>query len=657
MKNKMFIFGLSSFWLVTLMSPVFKKYDYGAGWPMVIVFCVLLLAVLWLVRKERAMRGTDITLEKVVVFVFLLFVGLSFVFSETRNVGFPEVMAYFGAFGLYLALAYRENKWMGTFLKVVCLGAVMAAALGFVIFLSREAPPRMIGPFFNIFYASHLWPNAFALFLLIAWPIFLLFLSKSRWWILGLSLVLAALYLTYSRGAYLCFIGQLALLAAYFAKSLAKAEVVRKVGQTVVFVLVIGVSASVMRGMIFENNISLTDRATFQNNEVATSIDERIDFWIGAWELMWERPLVGHGPFSFKYLYQAEKQREFLAIADHPHNVFLKIGAENGAVAFFAFVLFFMFVLAVWISRFRQLESSDKNLSFVVGVSVVGGFAHNLIDYNFNFLANLILIFVLLAFFRSISVPRKASFAKASASKTFVSKTFAVQKKYTRKGGNGFLLWVFGLLVAGVAIFEGVILVATNLSSYPYLREMSFYPRNYYSDMADNALFAGDFGGVESASGKQLSLNPYDSQMYYLLGVARFSAVNPAFDEIKAAEYFKKAISLNPYNDLNYYREYLSALISFGNREDIIKVKDKLLAMLERYEFLVKHNVHFTAYTSNADAAVDIYKILAMYFPPSESKAEPYDPMYGEGNVNKELFQKASALQDTIDGIRASRKN
>lgn len=617
------------------MNPVFKKYDYGAEWPMVILLCVLLLVSLWLVRREKIAWSKGIALEKGVLFIFLLFVGLSFVFSETKNIGLSEVMAYFGAAGLYLIFAYRENKWMSAFLKVVCIGATMAALLGFAIFLMKEAPPRMIGPFFNIFYPSNLWPNAFALFLLIAWPIFLLFqggveggrYGKVRrvFWLLSLSLVITALYLTYSRGAYICFISQVVLLAVYFRRSLAQWRAIKKIGVVFAAILVFGISASLIRAEIFDTNISISERATFQNQELATSVGERVDFWIGAWNLMWDRPLVGHGPFSFKYLYEANYQTEFLAIADHPHNVFLKIGAENGVVAFGAVILFLFSVLVVWARRFRYLEAYKKNLSFVLGASIAGGFAHNLIDYNLNFLANLILLFVLLAFFRSL----------------------VVQEFYTRSKRRGVevLAWILSLSVFGFAVFEGGILVAANLID-ERAQELSFYSRNYYLNIVDKAVQANDFALIEKAANKQLELNPYEGQAYYLLGVSYFSALNPAFDERKAAEYFQKAIAVNPYNDLNYYREYLSALISFGDRADIVKIKDKLVTMLKRYEVLVENNVHFTVYTSNADAAVGIYKILAMYFP----------PMYGEENVNEEFLKKAETLQDTIDTIRASRK-
>ena len=36
---------IGGFWLIDLLNPVFKKYDYGAEFPLLIVFCVLLVVV------------------------------------------------------------------------------------------------------------------------------------------------------------------------------------------------------------------------------------------------------------------------------------------------------------------------------------------------------------------------------------------------------------------------------------------------------------------------------------------------------------------------------------------------------------------------------------------------------------------------------------
>lgn len=650
LKTKILVAALSSFWLFTLMNPVFKKYDYGAGWPMVILLCVLCLAVVWLVRGDRIGWSKLIRNEQIYILGFLVFAFLSFVFSEVRTAGLPELLAYFGVFGVYLALAYRENKWMAGFLKVVAIGAVLASLFGFFIYFFQTAPPRMIGPFFNIFYHSHLWPNAFASFLVMAWPLVLLFLGESddervgRLWQASLILVLSALLLTYSRGAIIVFAVQLMMLVAYFFVriGLKKRGLMNMVGKS--YVVVMGVTLLVFgshfaRSQIYEDSVSVSEKIAFENQEVYTSVQERYDFWAGALALTFDSPLVGHGPYSFRYLYAAEEQKDLLAIADHPHNVFLKIGAENGLVAMIAFVLFLFSVLYAWIRSYVNFSEEGRALSFILGVSIAGGIAHNLVDYNFNFLANLLLLFMLLAFFRSLCVQNFYT-AKAAGEKSRFPAVFR---------------WVVGVFVFVFTVYEGGLLVISNTIDED-ARSFSFYPRNYYLDLADEALAEGEFEDVEKFALEHLELTPYEGQAWYLMGSSYFSAVNPAFDEVKAAEYFHKAIEVNPYNDLTYHREYLSALISFGDEADILALKDELLELLADYEVLIAYNVHFTTYTPNADAAVDIYKILAMYFPEPESDAVPYDHMFGEGNVSQELLDKAELLQDVIDEIRARRK-
>jgi tetratricopeptide (TPR) repeat protein len=322
--------------------------------------------------------------------------------------------------------------------------------------------------------------------------------------------------------------------------------------------------------------------------------------------------------------------------------VFLKIGAENGAIAMGAFILFLFSILYAWWKSFRGMVDEDRALSWVIGVSVAGAFAHSMIDYNLNFVANLLLLFLLLAFFRSLSVGVGVG-AGVGEQKSYTKKPVAVRAKLLLAG-----------LVFVLAAYESGVLVLSQIDEDA--REWSLYPRNYYLNLADEALQNGEFNQVEELALKQVELNPYDGQSWYLLGATYFSAVNPEFNEMKAAEYFNEAIQVNPFNDLNYYREYLSALISFGDQGDIERLRSGLLALLADYEVLIKYNVHFTTYTPNADAAVDLYRILAMYFPEPNSGAVPYDHMFGEGNVNAELMQKADDLQDIIDEIRASRK-
>jgi hypothetical protein len=67
--------------LATLFNPVFNKYDYGAGFPMVLLFGVLLLPMaIYELRKKREWNLWEVLF----LGIFCVFVVLSFVFSETK---------------------------------------------------------------------------------------------------------------------------------------------------------------------------------------------------------------------------------------------------------------------------------------------------------------------------------------------------------------------------------------------------------------------------------------------------------------------------------------------------------------------------------------------------------------------------------------------
>lgn len=573
---------LSLFWLFVLLNPVFKKYDYGAEFPLVIAFGVLLLLFgifEWKKKREQAW------LEQLFLVIFTFFVSLSFLFSQTQNIGFSEILAFLGVSSFYLIFAYRKNSWISGFLNVVKIGVFMAVIIGFSFYFLRDEV-RMFGPFFNILYHSNVWPNAFALFLIMAWPIFL-FGKKSKkkilskfFTIIAISLIFSGLLLTYSRGAMITFAGQFILLLIYFIKKIE----FKTIFITILIALLTGTiffGANYLRSLNHKV-IDVEERASFENSESLTSKQERIDFWLGAIELAKEKPFLGWGPFSFRYAYNGI-QKTFLGNADHPHNIFLKFAVEEGFVAAFAFILFLISVLAAVIGRFGKLSREKKNLTFILIVSVAGAFAHNLIDYNFNFLANLLLLFIFLAFIRSLIVKKVQK-----------NKPIAINI-------------VLPLTIALISFYEGSLLVLSYISQDSYL-EYSNYPRNYYLNTADFLIQKKDYDAALWYLDKQIYKNPLDSQARYLKGVIYCERKNSE----KCVENMSEALKLNPMNNFNYYIGVVRALDKEKASEKIQKKLDKIPELIKQYFDYVQNNVHFTAYTSNVEAAAEL---IDLYIP------------------------------------------
>lgn len=553
---------LSAIFLLALFNPVFKKYDYGAEYPMLLAFALMVFFVAiyeFRQKKERSLW------EILFVLIFLGSVGTSFVFSQMQNTGFSEVLAFFMAFSFYLLFAHRKGETLKQLLHIVCFGTVVAVFWGYLQYLLMPET-RMFGPFMNLFYHANEWPNAFALFLIMAWPVFVLLYGR-KWsykesFLLGF--VLSGILLTFSRGALIVLLGQFLLFGIYFVRRVN----LKKLGAALLTLLV-------AVGMFFgANNIKsqrqevldVGEKLQFANEESLTSKQERLDFWLGALELIKEKPMTGWGPFSFRQAYNPI-QKTLLGSSDHPHNIFLKIGAENGLIALIAFLAFLISIFVVVTRRFRSLSQTKKDQVFILSVAILGAFAHNIIDYNFNFWVNLMLLFVLLAMLRSTVVER-------------VNKV--------RKPLFAMLLFVF---IGIFSIYEGVGLLLSEGINKDFAA-YSFYPRNYY-------LEAKQFD-------VHIKKAPIDSTGYFLRGKLACKAKNEEVCE----ENLRKAIELNPKNDLAYYLEYYRR---FDSREIL-----QILPLIEEYMRFAGKNLHFTAYTKNVEAAAEIVDLMLKYLPSSQ---------------------------------------
>lgn len=567
---------ISLLWLFALLNPLFKKYDYGAGFPLVIVLIVLLGVIL--IREFRYKGERDWYTFGGLLF-FVLMVSVSFILSETRNLGLSEMMAFASALPLFAIFSVKKAQWVDDFLKVVAAGTILAVLMGFILYFFWNEP-RMVGPFFNILYHANKWPNAFALFLLMGWPLCLLvFDNKERVWkFLAISLVLSALFLTFSRGAFIAFCGQIVLLLIYFWRELSFKKIVMAL-LSFVLALTIFFSATYVRSLN-ESTVDLGDKISFDNGEALTSGQERMDFWRGALELIKEKPLFGYGPFSFRYAYNPI-QKTFLGNSDHPHNLFLKIGVENGLLALAGFLFFLLALLMrVW-RRFPVLSKIRKDRVYVLGVAAAGALAHSLIDYNFNFLANLMLFFMILAAIFALTAGTKAK--------------LQIQ----------LIPLLITLPLAVMAVFEGALLTLSYVKDDSYL-SYSNYPRGFYVAAAEEALRQNDFANAKDLLARQTKLNPLDAQAYYLRGTVACKEG----DIVTCKSDLFEAIRLNPLNDISYYTEYVRLLVPVNMTEGEILMTQKAAALLEDYFWYVENNVHFTAYTKNVEAAYDLAYLL-----------------------------------------------
>ncbi|MEK7672406.1 MAG: O-antigen ligase family protein [Patescibacteria group bacterium] len=581
--------AIGSFWLVDLVNPVFKKYDYGAEYPLVLAFGVLILILAIVEFKKQREKNH---LEEGFLLIFAGGFITSFILSQTKNVGFSEVLAYLMMVPLYFIFAgqnfMQKKEWRNKIFNIVAIGTLIAVLMGFVQYLFWPEN-RMFGPFFNILYHANVWPNAFALFLLMTWPIFLSddLKIKSGFRIAALSLVLSALLLTFSRGALIAFVGQLVLLGIFYFKRI-NLKVFGGLILTAFIAVGIFFASNYVRSLQYKV-INVEERVNFENSEGLTSKKERQDFWEGAVELTKDRPWFGWGPFSFRDAYNPI-QEDLLANSDHPHSIFLKFAAENGLVTAGAFAMFLVSLLLMVVKRFKNLDAGQKSTVYLLTIAIAGGFAHNMIDYNFNFLNNLLLLFVYLILLRSLLV-----------------------KKVLKRSGQSFLALILATIIALVSLYEGSLLVMEKMVYDKTFANESLFPRNAYLDSAqanmENEMY--DFALVDLQ--KQLELNPLDAQALHLKAVIYCDKDYEKMDYKKCNDLMEEALDLNPLNSLSYYVDFLRP-VADGNLN--IEKKELNLVLIEAEKILniyfeyVENNVHFTAYTSNVESASELTDLL-----------------------------------------------
>jgi len=583
---------ISVFWLFALLNPIFKKYDYGAGFPLIISFCILLP---FLEFKERNKDQEFSIWEKFFLIVFAISIILSFVFSQTKSIGFSEVLAFLSLILFYFIFAFQKNKWIENFLTIVGYGTYIAVLIGFFIYIFKD-DPRMVGPFFNVFYHSNLWPNAFALFLLIVWPIFI-FVFKRKWgWleIIEISFLISALFLSFSRGALIAFAGQIVLLGIYYFRKI-KLKSLLKILIVVVLAFATFQATNFLRSRSHVV-LNVSERINFDNNEVITSKTERVDFWIGALKLIKEKPFLGWGPFSFREA-NNPYQKILLGSSDHPHNLFLKIGAENGLIALFAFIAFLVSILSIFIKRFPKLDQRKKDLVYVLIVSIAGALAHSLIDYNFNFFANIFLFFIFLAFIRSLLI------------------------KGVRKSNSSIFVIIATIILSIFSVYEGTLFIASETGLWPDAPKYSLYSRDYYIEKVEESLKYRKFDTAISLLNTQIKLNPINAKSYYLFGLIYCNKSYENFDIDICSNYFLQAKDLNPKNEIAYHYEYFKNLVQKGidiNDQQFIILLEQNRLLLKTYFAFVRQNVHFTAYTDNVEISMEFAEFLGQYLDEEE---------------------------------------
>lgn len=589
------VLALASFIAVSLLPIGFNRFDYPTHAGLVYALGGMLLFLLILSWRKlievQTLEGSPWlrweNILRITAVILPILCWIAFALSPIRNFGWSEVVVL--SVGIVIMLITRtfSTTERRDFVRLVVLLAVLASILGLFQYLMRDES-RVAGPFYEMATKARYWPNAFALFLLLMWPLSAVVEGQGKPWralrIFSAVTTLAALTLTFSRAAILTAGVQIVVMIWMARHTIIQAFHSRSLRTTFLAPLIAVVGALVIIGGLHAirtdlrptTTNSFAEKATFAGTEKQTSFSERAEFMKGALILAQQKPFFGYGPFSFRFIYSSI-QNEFLAVSDHPHNWYLKIAMEEGIPAALLFILLLTMILYARRDLFNSTLSSPS--SFIL-IAILGVLLHDLADYNLNFLSNQIAFWAIVG----LLIPHP-------------------DPSPVRQGRGrwwGTLTLIASIALTGAILVEGIL----SVMDHP---ERTAFARNTFFVRAKFEYEQGQTLAAISDTEYHLRLNPLDAYAWDFLGRI-LEPSNPH----RAIEAYDRAIIRDGANDFGFYVHYLQLGATLGQkgRKEYERVTEQAKHFLRQYPVLAEQNVHYTAQTANATHAIELAKLL-----------------------------------------------
>lgn len=562
---------------------------------------------------------------------FILVTLASFVYSSAQNYGFDELLRT-ASLGLLFLWMYRrasfdqgkrEYDYVLRVLRVLALTTVGACLIGVLVYTFQPVS-RFVGTFFDYRFHTDYWPNAWAQFLLLSWPAVLFMAlkdfsfdeksTKSRTEFLlrslAVGLVVGCLFLSYSRGGVIAFGLQLLLWTVIVYRKTRPEFPMSRAVPVAFMIMVVALAAfmgaNAMRSQVYSVQ-DVGDKVTFSASEGTSSVTERLQFWEQAAALSLQKPMLGWGPYSFRFV-QPLRQQGVLATSDHPHNIFLKLAMERGYVAMFLFAALLLTVLWRTLVSLLSHDTDEESLLFSVRmfmfIGVTGVLAHNMIDFNLQFvgiaLPFWLFLAVLLTYINTGNM-RSVSFALSRNTEM-----------------------VLAACVLLIALYEGGYLLVSSLGRHAeaagntrqalvwYNRaEGEIFSRDLQLSRAKLYYQESDLPQAREAIESYMLRNPEDFRAWKQLGdIALLQG-----EKAEALTAFQHAFERGKYNDIGITRGMIEAYLASDQRDRVEQMLPIIDGLMTEYAAAIQANAHFIALSPNVEEFVFLANTLSRLFP------------------------------------------
>ncbi|HVW66365.1 MAG TPA: O-antigen ligase family protein [Candidatus Peribacteraceae bacterium] len=625
--------GLEATWLLALM----------------VAFAIIISSLRKIFRFDQteplsplspAPRKTDIPVFLwITILLYVAWSIASYFLSTTRNYGLDEILRTV-SLSLLLFWAVRtglDGKQRFLFLstRAIAYSSIIAAIIGIAVYVLQPVD-RFVGTFFDYRFTTDYWPNAWAEFTLLAWPFMVIECMRTtkNWvrWILitGIGLVIGSLFLSYSRGGFLALVVQLSLLFVIFLylglRDIRYRRILRTIRDSVlvrialitVFTVAMFLSVNLLRSNFHEVQ-SVAQKVTFTAAEGTSSIDERKEFWQQALELSKDRPLFGYGPYSFRFV-QPHLADHVLATSDHPHNVLLKIAMESGWPALLFYALVILYILGIAFKMLfaeRREWSQEKDIvTIMLLLAVIGVFAHNMIDYNLQFVGIAMPLVLALGF---LVVPTSSS--QESVSSSFIRWKFS---QYLFR----FQILLSAVLIA-ILIAEGYPLALSSIGRHYEAAgnidealiwygkaQHEWFSRDMFLSEAQIYLNKNDLGKAMEAVNRYLTVNTEDPRVWKLRAMIALRMGDMPLAESS----IDTAYADGKYTDLQIFELLLETAKDPQRKALLLPRKEEFDTLFSDYATAVEQDVHFIDLSQAPEMLMQTARDLSNLYPTDDAR-------------------------------------
>ena len=561
---------------------------------------------------------------------------ISFIYSSTRNYGFDELLQTTSLF-LLLCVTMDQTKedpaFKVRFAKTIASVTLIACGIGLVVYCLQPVN-RAVGTFFDWRFHTDYWPNAWAEYLLLAWPLALwsVYRSSEKRSIFKhaigigvLGLILGSLFLSFSRGGLLTLIAQLFILGGLMLWHRGWLIPWKKVlvhGSLIVIVGILVFAGTNQIRSQFNAVESVVKKATLSSDEGSSSVTERVQFWKQAAMLAAEKPILGFGPYSFRFI-QPELQTEVLATSDHAHNVFLKLAMERGMPAAGLMLLIVMLAVIGGMKRIVNCKMKIENcdtaihpqlpatsyqlpvpsnqyfLTICFLVSLLGVLLHNLIDYNLQFVGICLPFWMTLGFLGSTT--------KSGEGIHFPERWLQIIVAMILLPATLFCSWqLMEFSLARRALISGRTAEALQIFSAIH---SPLFPRDDQLTQASLEMSEGLTDAARTSLDAYFKLNQKDTRAWSLLG----SLQRQTGDTDGALWSYRRAFELGRWNDVGITRALMTLLEQ--KKEDRDRIRPSVDALTEKFAAAIERNSHFIGLSPNVEECIALLNLLAKQYP------------------------------------------